>query len=248
MARGTIHAVDDTLFLVEGEWPDDPSTPRPGPAVLRSGDRLCLLDTGSGPEQRSAVRAIIASFPAPGELMILNSGCHPGLTGNNDLLGSFPADRRTHVSHRWHGAAGPAAGDETRVELAAIAEPVSLDTAAGTWQGWRLPDVTAVEVSAHSARLAFWLPRQRTLLLPDELALAAGWPDSDLAEVRRVGQAVLDLIDAGAVEVVSLGFGGPLGAGQARTRIRSLVDRTPAAAPAGGSTTGWADLLAGSAG
>ena len=269
MTRGTIHAVDQNLYLVEGEWPEWPTVSLPGSAVLRSRDRLYLLDSGAGPWHRSAIRAVTASFGRPAELVLVNSGTHPGLVGNNDLLDRAPADKRRHlippgcrtrdfasyltelprtVPDEFGGALGEAPDESgsraewVRSVLAAYppARPTSVtatDLGAGRdvpltridgtpWSGWQLSDdLIAIEVKTRSGRLAFYLPKQRTVLLPDELALAPLWPGSDLADVVRIGLEVVELLDAGLIGVVGIGFGPPLDAASARRALWQLVDR-----------------------
>lgn len=269
MTRGTIHAVDQDLYLVEGEWPERPTVSLPGSAVLRSRDRLYLLDSGAGPRHRSAIRAVTASFGRPAELVLVNSGAHPGLVGNNDLLDRAPADTRRHLippgcqaedlaSHlselprtvrdEFGWAVGDAPDESgsraewVRSVLVAYppGRPASVTaTDLGTgrdapltridgtpWSGWQLSDdLIAIDVTTRSGRLAFYLPGQRTVLLPDELVLAPWWPGSDVADVVRIGLEVVELLDAGLIGVVGLGFGPPLDAVSARRALWQLIDR-----------------------
>jgi hypothetical protein len=238
MARGTIHAVDENLFLVEGVWPTWPLVALPGPAVLRSGRRLYLLDTGAGPLARAAVRAITASFARSAEATLINSGSHPGLVGNNDLLDCLDADVRRHVGPP------PSCGADTWMRPMSAAYPRVRPTAlpchdlgvfgpagpvwigGASWTGWRVETgLVVLEATAGCDRLAFYLPAQRALLLPDELALAPARPGSDVADVLRIGTFVLTMIDNGAVDVLSLGFGPPLDAASAADAVDDLMNR-----------------------
>lgn len=214
MARGTIHAIDDDLFLVEGEWPTTVGASVPGPAVFRSGSRVYLLDTGSGREHRSALEALTMSFGPDAEVVLVNSGTHPGLTGNNDL------------AQRVRGCT------VTPVELRQVKSSVS-DVGGVTWPGWRLDGgLVALLATTRTERLAFYLPTQRTLLLPDELVLAPGWPGSDIVDVRRVAHLMLSMIDARLVSVVSVGFGAPLAAEPARDLLFDLTHDVKVGTPA----------------
>lgn len=89
MATGTVHALTDDLHLVEGHHPhnlwDDPDLPTI--AVLHSGRRLYLLDTGVGPEQRDSIREVASGYAgAVDEVVLLNSHGHVDHLGNNDVL------------------------------------------------------------------------------------------------------------------------------------------------------------------
>ena len=237
MSTGTIHPVDQNLFLVEGERPSW----LPGAAVLRSGDRLYLLDTGAGPHQRSAIQAVAASFAPAGELLLVNSGDHPGLVGNNDLLDTCAARAQTHLRPNVISAfdapsvpaevarilAGYPSPRPTLVPaepLEAVTEATRLVAGGITWAGWRLADdLLIVQVTARTGRLAFLLPDQRALLLPEELLLAPRWPGSDLADVARVSSLVSALHGEGIVDVVSLGFGVPLDVAAARSALDAVT-------------------------
>ena len=247
MTSGTIHAIDQSLFLVEGEWPGWPVVSLPGPAVLRSGPRLYLLDTGAGPHLRSAVSAVAASFGRSAELILINSGRHPGLVGNNDLLDALPAGVRRHVrpavpagSQDWSAdvlAAYPPIRPTSVPgrDLGVFGERLEIRIGGACWSGWEVADdLVAFEVSAHSGRLAFYLGPQRTLLLPDEFALTPAWPGSEVADVLRVGAGVLTMISAGEIDTLGLGFGGPLDARSARDVIEDLLDRARISSAASG--------------
>ncbi len=256
MTNGTIHAVDENLFLVEGEWPVWPVVSLPGPAVLRSGARLYLIDTGAGPHLRSAVRAVAASFGRSAEVTLINSGRHPGLVGNNDLLDCLPAQTRRYLRPPDPDGPAPDGPPEWPEDLQRAYPPIrptsvpgrDLDALADRreqrigrtcWSGWTIADgLVAVEATSHTARLAFYLEKQRAMLLPEELALAPAWPGSDVADVLRVGPLVLELIEAGTIDTLSLGFGPPLDAGSGREAVQDLVDRARISrAAAGGRIT-----------
>jgi glyoxylase-like metal-dependent hydrolase (beta-lactamase superfamily II) len=238
MSNGTIHAIDENLFLVEGDWTTRPAVSLPGAAVFRSDDRLYLLDTGTGPRTRAALQAITASFGRCTEAILINSGRHPGLVGNNDLLDALPADARRFVrpppakrAGRWAGVVattGPTT-HQTSVpgrDLAVFGEPAQLTIGRSNWTGWQVDDgLVALQATASSGRLAFYLGSQRTLLLPDELVLTPAWSGCDVTDVLRVGALVLRMIDAGVIDVLSMGFGAPLDTQSARVAVKELVDR-----------------------
>lgn len=223
MAEGTIHGIDDALFLIEGAWPSRPQDSSPGPAVLRCDDRLYLLDTGAGPRLRRAVRAVATSFGRSAEITVINSGRHPGLIGNNDLLEVLVADRRRRLT--------------LPDEVGSTARARLLPVGGAGWPGLDFDDgaVVALEAALAGGRFAFYLPDHRTLLLPDELCLTPGWPGSEPSDVLQTGTRALALLDTGVLDVVGLGFGPPLSAGDARTALADLVRDTAGTVGPGGT-------------
>ncbi len=65
MGLGAIHPIDADLYWIQGGWSVSPGSRRIGCALLHTPDRIYLLGTGSGVEQRAALHAVIASFPTP---------------------------------------------------------------------------------------------------------------------------------------------------------------------------------------
>ncbi|MFC5138959.1 MBL fold metallo-hydrolase [Actinomycetospora rhizophila] len=98
MAVGALHEITPDLVLIEGRHPHtlwgDPDVPTI--AVYRRGPRLYLLDTGAGPEQEAAIRAVAARYTGIEEVLLLNSHGHPDHLGNNHVLAAIPAARRRH--------------------------------------------------------------------------------------------------------------------------------------------------------
>lgn len=89
MSTGTVHAIADDLYLIEGHHPhnlwDDPDLP--SIVVYRSGTTVYLLDTGAGPEQRESIRGLVRQYEGRiDRIVLLNSHGHLDHLGNNDLV------------------------------------------------------------------------------------------------------------------------------------------------------------------
>lgn len=199
MTSGTIHALSADLFVIEGGWPSPPA------AVYRCGTRLCLLGTGAGAAQRTAIRTVVASYGAVEELVLLSSGSPPGPDSNDGLLDELPAGRRRHLRP---GGADPASEvSPSRVpaeDYGALDGPGWIVVGSRRWPGWPFADaaIGVLRIGPPGlGRVGFHLPGCRALVLPD---LHPG----PVRDVRRrlpaaAAAQLLQLLDDGAVQAVA---------------------------------------------
>jgi glyoxylase-like metal-dependent hydrolase (beta-lactamase superfamily II) len=98
MPTGTVHTIAADLHVIEGYHPpslwDDPELPTV--VIYRTGTTVYLLDTGAGPEQRDAIRRLVAQYDGQiDRILLLNSHGHLDHLGNNDVLAELAAGRET---------------------------------------------------------------------------------------------------------------------------------------------------------
>jgi glyoxylase-like metal-dependent hydrolase (beta-lactamase superfamily II) len=86
------------LWYIEGLMPDDftQDVDRANALVYRAGDRLYVLDTGSGEAMRQSLEKLVNDAGPLKSLTILNSHSHLDHCGNNDLVHSGRAEQRNH--------------------------------------------------------------------------------------------------------------------------------------------------------
>jgi hypothetical protein len=234
MTAGTIHAVTANLFIIEGEWPSAPA------AVYRCSERLCLLDSGAGKAQRAAIRAVAVSYGAVDELVLLSSSAQPRPHANDDLLDELPARRRRHMRLGGVGASQLSARGVSVEDYADLGGPGSVLVASRRWPGWTFQDCELDVLRfgpPHLDQVGFHIGSCRALLLPC-------LPHSPSGEANwhipiEATKSLLTLLDDHAVDVVSLGFGPPIGT----TECRELLLSTTRAVRHGQSVRGGRDHL-----
>jgi glyoxylase-like metal-dependent hydrolase (beta-lactamase superfamily II) len=95
---GETRQLAGNLWYIEGLMPDDftQDVDRANALVYRAGDRLYVLDTGSGEAMRQSLEKLINDAGPLKSLTILNSHSHLDHCGNNDLVHSGRAEQRNH--------------------------------------------------------------------------------------------------------------------------------------------------------
>lgn len=197
MGLGTIHPIDDDLYWIEGRRTETLSDSAAGCAVLRTPHRTYLLNTGSGREQAASISAVTSSFPAPEELVLLSTGDHGALSGNNDLLHRLAAVRHHHL------------------RLEDLSADDSLRWGTTRWTGWGIDpgELVVLRCSPRSLGLSVYLPHRRVLILPAGLKLAH--PD----QPAECDPRMVTLLTEGLAEVVLPPFGKPLDPSTARSAL-----------------------------
>lgn len=197
MAVGTIHPVDDCLYWVEGRISSAGQVSQAGCAVLWTPDRIYLTNAGHGPEQRASVAAVVASFPPPQELALLDSDAHHSRADQDGLMQLLPtAHRRSLIPRHF--------------------EP-EMDLVWGStdWIGSSMDADTVMLLRArpHSVRTCRYFPSRRVLTLPDHtrprvVHLAAAVTEHD-RESLEVDARVATMLAEEFVSIVLPPFGRP---------------------------------------
>lgn len=206
MGLGAIHPIDADLYWIQGDWSVSSGSRRVGCALLHTPDRIYLLGTGSGVEQRAAQHAVIASFPPPRELVMISGG-HQDRPGEEALLDPrLPIERHRRV---------------TRDDLG---EPALLSIGASMWTGWILDGGPLILLEYSADGVGFYLPELRVLALPGTAAPSGVGP----GEWQRAAldPRVLAMLNANEVKTLLVGSEAPWDRG---TALRMAADH-PAAA------------------
>jgi glyoxylase-like metal-dependent hydrolase (beta-lactamase superfamily II) len=95
---GEIIQLEDNLWFIEGELPDDArKDPDPCNVVLyRAEDRLYLMDSSVGPQMRHSMAHLLESVGPVRSFTLLNSHSHLDHICNNDLIHRVQAREKHH--------------------------------------------------------------------------------------------------------------------------------------------------------
>ena len=210
MGLGAIHPIDADLYWIQGDWSVASGSRRIGCALLHTPDRIYLLGTGSGVEQRAALHAVIASFPTPQELVVISGG-HQDRPGAATLVDPrLPTERHRHL---------------TRDDLG---EPALLSIGASVWTGWILDGgpLILLECSADGVGV---LSAAAARAGPSGNRCTAGVGPGEWQRAA-LDPRVLTMLDANEVKILLVGSEAPWDRG---TALRMAADHPAAASGSG---------------
>lgn len=209
MGLGAIHPIDADLYWIQGDGAASSRTRRAGCALLHTADRIYVLGTGSGVEQRTALHAVIASFPPPRELVLISGGRQERPAEGTVVDPRLPTERHRPLT------------------TAELGEPAVFSIGASGWTGWMLDGgrLILLESPLDGVGVGFYLPERRVLALPGTAGEGTGEWQHVALDPR-----VLAMLHANEVKVLLLSTEAPWDRG---TALRMAAARPAAASSCG---------------